>query len=56
MGILTRFIEVQLFLKESLKFAKMYIVGSSERIYQPKIDFMLNISVKRHVLSDLYLI
>jgi len=33
MGILTRIIEVYVFLKESFKFAKMYIVGSSERLF-----------------------
>jgi len=33
MGICTRFIEVKVFLKESLKCTKIYIVGSSERLF-----------------------
>ena len=56
MGILTRFIEVQVFLKESLKCTKIYIVGSIERLFITKIEFMLKISVKSHVVSVPYLI
>jgi len=33
MGILTRFIEVYVFLKESLKCTKIYIVGSREWLF-----------------------
>jgi len=32
-GILIRFIEVQVFLKESLKCTQIYIVKSSERLF-----------------------
>ena len=51
--ILTRFIEVKVFLKESLKCTQIYIV-KSRLFINKKIYFMLKISVKRHVLSVLY--
>jgi len=54
MEILTRFIEVKVFLKESLKCTKIYIVGVVRGFLSTKKDFMLKISVKRHVLSVLY--
>ena len=53
-GIFSRLIEVKVFLKESLKCTKIYIVGSGKRLFIKKIDFMLKISVKRQVLSVLY--
>jgi len=57
MGILTRFIEVLVLLKESLKCTKIYIVGSGRRLFiNNKINFMLIICVKRHVLSISFLI
>jgi len=52
MGILTRFIKLLVFLKDSLKCTKIYIVGSGLRLFiNKKIDFMLKINVKRHVFS-----
>jgi len=57
MGILTRLIKVKVFLEESLKCTKIYIVGSGMRLFiNNKKDFTLKISVKRHVLSVFSLI
>jgi len=42
------------FLKESLKCTNIYIVGVVRGFLSTKKDFMLKISVKRHVLSVLY--
>jgi len=39
MGILTRFNEVKVFLKESLKCTKIYIVESIERLFINKNRF-----------------
>ena len=43
--------------KRKFKCTKIYIVGSSERLFiNKKIYLMLKISIKRHVLSVFYLI
>jgi len=39
-GIFTRFIMVWVFLKESLKCAKIYIVGSGERFFINKKEIL----------------
>ena len=46
MGILTQLIEVKVFLKESLKCTKIYIVGSGMRLFINKKRFYVENSVK----------
>jgi len=36
MGILTQFIRLKISLKESLKYSKIYIVGSGKRLFSNK--------------------
>jgi len=54
MEILTQFIEVKVFLKESLKCTKLYIVGVVRGFLSTKKNYVENQCKKKHVLSVLY--